>query len=300
MAWTSQQVSYRVGSEKICGSLYLPERKGTGLFPCVLLGHGWGMVAGGDLEDYAKAIVARGIAALTFDYRNLGKSEGLPRQHLDPNRQIEDFRAAVSFVRSLSEIDGTRIGIWGSSYGGGHALSVAAMDPRIACVVSQVPTISGWRTAKGRMTPEAWDEQWKALIADRERVFTGAEGAIQKTVSADPAERVSYPDRASHDYMTAQGKRCPEWKNFTTLASIELARHYEPGAFLYRITRTPVLMIIATQDITTPHQLQREAFAALRTTKKLLEVDGGHYTVYQEHFDQTSKAAADWFEEHLG
>ncbi|MYN12611.1 alpha/beta fold hydrolase [Pusillimonas sp. TS35] len=299
MSWTSRKVAYQLGGEVIRGTFYLPGAKDGQPLPCVVLGHGWGMVAGGDLEEYAHAIVARGIAALTFDYRHLGKSDGQPRQHLDPNRQIEDFYAGISFVRSQPEIDGARIGVWGSSYGGGHALSVAATDPRVKCVVSQVPTISSWRAAKERMTTEAWTAQWDAFIADREAVFAGADMKTQKTVSDDPAERVTYPDNASFEYMASEGRRCPEWRDYTTLASVALARNYEPGSYLYRITSVPVLMIIADQDTTTPYQLQREAFDALTTTKKLLEVPGGHYSVYREHFQETSTAAADWFEAHL-
>ena len=85
----------------------------------VALAHGWSMVAGGDLEDYAAAIVEQ--AALTFDFRNLGRSDGQPRQEIDPQRQIQDFRAAISYLRRRPEVDRERIGIWGSSYSGGHA-----------------------------------------------------------------------------------------------------------------------------------------------------------------------------------
>lgn len=257
------------------------------------------MVAGGDLDDYAIEIASRGIAALTFDYRNLGKSDGKPRQHLDPNKQVEDFKAAISFLRTQNTIDPDKIGIWGSSYGGGHVLTVAATDPRVRCVVSQVPTISSWRAAKSKLTPQAWENQWERFIKAREAAFSGETPSVQKTIGVNPDEVVSYPDRDSYNYMTTQGARCPEWKDYTTLSSLELARNYEPGVYIYRITETPVLMIIASRDTTTPHELQREAFAAMTCPKQLLEVEGGHYVVYQEEFEKTSNAAADWFVKHL-
>lgn len=297
MGITKKSVEFVVEGDVVRGTLYIPE--GDSAKAAVALGHGWGMVAGGDLEDYARKVVDRGIVALTFDYRNLGNSDGLPRQHLDPQKQVEDYKAAISFLRSQPEVDPERIGIWGSSYGGGHVLTVAATDPRVKCVVSQVPTISSWRAARARMDDQAWDAQWKAFIAERESVFAGNAMAVQHTVGDQPGVAVSYPDPASFSYMMKEGKRCPTWKNYTTLASLELARNYEPGAYVYRITQTPVLMIIASQDSVTPHGLQREAFAAMTCPKELFEVEGDHYTVYQEHFEATSTAAADWFEKNL-
>ncbi|MDH0127135.1 alpha/beta hydrolase [Brucella pituitosa] len=295
----SRKVQYSVAGDEIVGTFYLPAGSDQANLGCVVLGHGWGMVAGGDLEDYAKAIVARGLAALTFDYRNLGKSGGAPRQHIDPSKQVEDYKTAISFVRSQPEVDGARIGVWGSSYGGGHALTVTATDPRVRCVVSQVPTISSWQAARARMDQAAWSGQWQTFIADREAVFHGAEPATIQSVSEDPDAPVAYRGRDSFDYMTEEGRNCPEWRNYTTIASLELARNYEPGSYLYRITDVPVLMIIADSDTITPTDLQRAAFTALSTEKKLLVVEGGHYSVYREHFQTTSTAAADWFAAHL-
>lgn len=295
----SRKVRYWVEGEDIVGTLYLPAESGKTIFGCVVLGHGWGMVAGGDLEDYAKAIVSRGLAALTFDYRNLGKSGGALRQHIDPSKQVEDFKAGISFVRTQPDIDGERIGVWGSSYGGGHALTVAATDPRVRCVVSQVPTISSWQAARARMDQTAWTEQWQAFVADREAVFQGAEPGTFQSVSEDPHARVAYRGRDSFEYMSGEGHKCPEWRNYTTIASLELARNYEPGSYLYRITDVPVLMIIADRDTVTPTDLQRAAFNSLSTEKQLLVVEGDHYSVYRQHFVKTSTAAAEWFASHL-
>lgn len=253
-------VSYRVDGENIVASLFLPSHRSTQKLPCIVLGHGWGMTAGGDLQDYAKAFVARGFAALAFDYRNLGRSEGLPRQHLDPWKQIADFRASISYARGLAEIDPERIGIWGSSYGGGHVLSVTALDPRVACAVSQVPTISGWRAARSRMSDEAWKTQWATFIADREATFVGAEMAKILTTSIDPNAQAAYKDVDSYQYMHEQGKICPEWENYTTLASLELARGYEPGSYLYHIVDVP----LAALDLKHRHQNLQLNYVVMR------------------------------------
>ena len=258
-----------------CGTLYLPAQA-RGPVGAVALAHGWSMVAGGDLEDYAAAIVEQGMAALTFDFRNLGRSDGQPRQEIDPQRQIQDFRAAISYLRRRPEVDRERIGIWGSSYSGGHALTVAAIDKRVKCVVSQVPTTSGFLAAQRR-----------AL-----RQGAGPAGGVRgrpRSARCGPAAR-----HAAHGRCRSRGaggvsgarllclhdrrsEALPAWVNEVTLRSLELARAYEPAAYIRRIAPTPLLMIVATGDGLTPADLQQEAFNTAHQPKQLLLLPGGHY-----------------------
>ncbi len=108
-------------AEKIRADLYLPEGKGP--FPVVVMGGGWCYVKELAQPEYAKYIVRAGVAALIFDYRHSGASDGEPRQHLDPWKQIADYRSAIDAV-SYDEmfkgvLDPERIGVWGISYSGG-------------------------------------------------------------------------------------------------------------------------------------------------------------------------------------
>ena len=257
------------------------------------------MVTGGDLEDYAVVVAERGFIVFTFDFRNLGMSEGEPRQEIDPARQIEDFKCVISFARSRQEVDQDRIGIWGSSYSGGHALVMAAVDRRVKCVVAQVPTISGHEAGLRRAPYEKAAILQQRIEADREARFAGAPPSTIQTVSADPDAPVAYPQRDSYEYMTSEAARCPAWRNEVTVRSIELARQYEPGTYIRRIGTTPLLMIVADSDGLTPTDLQLDAFNTAHPPKELLLVSGGHYSVYTDHFEQTSSAAADWFQQHL-
>ena len=79
-----------------------------------------------------------------FDHRGFGDSSGEP-DLFHPARQLEDWRAAIAFARSLPGIDAERVATFGSSMGGGNALAAAADDPRVAAAVSQVPFLDIWR-----------------------------------------------------------------------------------------------------------------------------------------------------------
>jgi dienelactone hydrolase len=78
-----------------------------------------------------------------FDYRNFGDSEGQPRQLLDIGMQLADWDAAVDYARTLEDIDHNRIGLWGTSFGGGHVIATAARLPGIAAAVVQCPFTDG-------------------------------------------------------------------------------------------------------------------------------------------------------------
>lgn len=295
---TSELVEFGATGNLIRGSLYLPQGADLGL-PGVVLGHGWGMCAGGDLEDYASAIASRGIAAMTFDFRGLGASDGEPRQEIDPNRQIDDYRTAVTYLSSRPEIDSRRIGIWGSSYSGGHVLAVGATDSRVQCVVAQVPTISGYEASLRKARPEKQAALLEGFHADRLARLQGQDPGMIQTVGTPEEANIAYPDADSYAYMMGESKRVPAWRNETTIRSLEAARFYEPGNWIDRIGPTPLLMIVANNDTTTPVDMQLGAFERAREPKKLLLVEGGHYSVYSEHFNETSTAAADWFETRL-
>jgi pimeloyl-ACP methyl ester carboxylesterase len=98
------------------------------------------------LGAFAERFAAAGFLALVFDHRGFGDSGG-EADFFDPARQLEDWRAAISFGRSLPGVDASRVATFGSSMGGGNALAAAAMDPDVAAAISQVPFLDLARQA---------------------------------------------------------------------------------------------------------------------------------------------------------
>lgn len=127
---------FRSGGEDCAATLYLPP--GIDKPPVVVMGHGLGALKEFRIPAFAERFVERGLAVFAFDYRHWGGSGGEPRQLLIPGRQLEDWHAAVAHVRTLAEVDGDRVGIWGSSFSGAHVIHVAAEDHAVKAVVAQV------------------------------------------------------------------------------------------------------------------------------------------------------------------
>ncbi len=166
---------------RIAADLFTPAGDGPECgWPSILLCHGWGGTKD-HLSRYAEKFAAAGFFAMTFDYRGWGESDGriIPvcgspqlteagerdlkvqvlREIVDPVDQTTDIRNCLAALASEPGVDPARIGIWGTSYGGGHAVFIAGTDDRIKAVVAQIggfgfpPEMRDW--ARGQATEKA-------------------------------------------------------------------------------------------------------------------------------------------------
>ncbi|RQY31237.1 alpha/beta hydrolase [Burkholderia stagnalis] len=284
------------------GWFYEPDPQGTGTatHPAIVMAHGFSAVKEQYLDRYAEVFAASGFAVLVYDHRGFGASDGHPRQEVDPVLQRRGYCDAISYLLTRPDVDAVRIGIWGTSYSGGHVLEVAAIDRRVKCVVSQVPTISGYQSALRRTRSDLVPALLARFDEDRAHRFAGGTSAMLPAVSDDPQVACAMAGADAFRFFTESAARfAPNWKNEVTLRSAEMARENEPGQYVARISPAPLLMIVADQDWLTPTDLCLQAWQTALEPKQLLMINGGHFTPYVEHFEATSRAAAQWFERHL-
>jgi uncharacterized protein len=284
------------GGVTLRGWLFVPE--GDDRRPAISMCHGFAAVKEHRLERFARAFAEAGFIVLVHDHRNFGESEGTPRQDIDPWAQIADWRRAISYLETNLEVDPDRIGIWGSSFSGGHALVLAATDRRVKCVVSQVPTISGFEQSRRRVSPDALPGFLATLTDDLRAQHSGSAPRLQAVVSADLTEPAAYrsPDAIAFYSQDLGGA---DWTNAVTLRSTFAARLYEPGIWVGRISPTPLLMVVATDDRLTMTDLELDAYQRALEPKHLVLVPGGHFDPYDAGFAVAGKAATDWFTQHL-
>ena len=126
-------------STTLRGWFITPTNTNGSKLPCLVMSHGWSALKEMDLDAFADHFTAQlPIACLVYDNRCFGASDGEPRHEIDYALQRSDFSDAITYAQSLDEVDAERIGIWGSSYSGGHVLWVGAVDRRVKAVLSQV------------------------------------------------------------------------------------------------------------------------------------------------------------------
>lgn len=295
--FTVQEVAFRADGEiELCGNLYVPST-GQGPYPALTMSVGYGGVKEHGTLPYAEAFVKAGFVVLLHDHRGFGQSGGTPRQDISPWRQIDDWRRAVTYLQSRDEVDPERIGLWGSSYSGGHALVMAATDPRIRAVVAQVPTISGYQQGLRRVPPAALRALEESFAADELAQLDGEEPHRIALVS-DGSIPAAYTDPEAVSFYL-QPLPDGAWENNVTIRSTRAARAYEPGTYITRISPTPLMMVIADNDTVTPTDLALEAYQRALAPKELVLFPGGHFDGYLSEFDTTSGAALRWFQKHL-
>ena len=160
-----QDVVFSSGADSCAAWLY-PAVDGEGReASIVVMAHGLSGTRRDRLGPFAERFASAGFAALVFDHRGFGDSGG-EADLFDPKRQLEDWRAAIAFARTLSGIDSSRVATFGSSLGGGNAIAAAAEDPAVAAAISQVPFLDIVRQAY-RASPRVTARMLAAAIQGR-------------------------------------------------------------------------------------------------------------------------------------
>jgi cephalosporin-C deacetylase-like acetyl esterase len=258
------------------------------------------------MPHYAEMFAAAGIAALVFDYQNLGVSGGNNRQHLDPWAQIRDYQNALSYLESRDDIDGERLGAWGISYSGGHVLILAAIDPRVQVIVSQIPVIDGYRNMRRVHGTMGYRRLWQLILEDRRNRYVDPSKRLHiPHATAEPDKDLStwpFPE-TFHTFKALKESAAPLYENRSTVESVDLLLNYDVMPFVRRIYDTPTLMIVAKGDDLTLWDLEIEAFNALPTADRKLTVlpHTTHMTLYsdQSKLEMAARAATEWFQSRL-
>jgi fermentation-respiration switch protein FrsA (DUF1100 family) len=295
-----EDIEFDAEGATLRGWFYGPDDAG-GAVPCIVMAHGFSAIKEMHLDEYAEVFRHAGLACVVYDNRGFGASDaaaGRSRQEIDPWEQIRDYQHAITYAQGRSEVDASRIGVWGSSYSAAHVYVVAAIDRRVKAVCGQVPLISGRRAFEMLVRIDNWEPTWQLLAADRLARARGDAPAMLPVVDEDATAQSALPTPDSYEFFHAY--EGTSWKNEVTLRTLELFQGYEPGEYLKRISPTPLLMVVAPNDRLVAGELACEAYETAAHPKKLVLVPGGHFDAYVGRgFEISSGAARDWFVEHL-
>ncbi|MBC7274502.1 MAG: alpha/beta hydrolase [Streptomyces sp.] len=250
--------------------------------PVIVMAHGFGAVRALRLYAYAERFAAAGYAAVVFDYRNFGESEGEPRQVLDIAMQHEDWRAALRYARSLEGIDHTRVVAWGTSFAGGHVITIAGQGEPLAAVIAQVPHVSGPAAVRStglraalRVTVPGIRDAIASRLG-REPVYVQSVGLPGRTAMMTSPD--AYP--GMHTLLRESGLKEDAYPH-TVAARIALKIGlYSPQRWAGNI-KCPALVQIVAQDAITPKRVAERAAGKMRhSTVRVYE--GGHFDPYVE------------------
>ena len=243
--------------------------------PIVVMAHGFGGQREMRLPAFAEHFASRGLAVLVFDYRCFGASDGSPRNWIDPRRHLADWRAAAEHARGLPEVDGSRLGLWGTSFSGGHVLATAAALEGVSAVVSQVPFV-------GLNAPAPPLSQILRLLAagcfDLARSALGASPYYVR-IAGRPGELALLN---APDVMDAFRELVPadsSWKNETPARVIFRMSGYRPLDDAAKID-CPVFLLAAENDSLVPIASVDRAALEIPHCEYVRLPDTGHFEPY--------------------
>jgi uncharacterized protein len=274
---------------RMAAEVYAPKSSIAEKLPTIVMAHGWGGVVA-NLRPDAVAFARAGFLVVTFDYRGWGASDSRViltrpqpartsdlrftaelleiREVVDPIDQTTDLMNAVNWVYGEPQCDGQRIGLWGSSYSGGHVVYVAARDPRVKATISQVPALDSRQMA----------------LAGGEQEKTFAEAAAR--AHGD----LGYPPPGARVIGNLRGAPIRE-----------KLMQYAPVDDVGRASQCAMLFVLAeNEELFDNKDHGLKAFERATGPKKLVVIPMiKHYGIYLEARKQAQQLAIDWYNEHL-
>jgi dienelactone hydrolase len=270
---------------RMAAEVFTPKEPKREKLPTIIMSHGWGGTAA-HLRPDAIRFAQAGYLVVTFDYRGWGESDsrliavGKPerrdgkliadvqevREVVDPIDQTSDILNAISWVVGEKQCDRDRIGLWGSSFSGGHVVYVAARDPRVKAFVSQVGAMDG---------------RW--VLSKQMQEYTFSQG------TARTQGKIGYP-RPREKFGTLTG--APVIEKFIGYAPVEDIGRCQNCAKLFIIAENEELFDNKEHAI--------RAYERATGVKKLVTFAGiKHYGIYNEARAKAQKEAIAWFDQHL-
>lgn len=296
MAVAREDVSFESGGDQVAAWFYPAAGDGTARWPCIVIGHGFAAVKEARLDAFAERFASAGFACLVFDYRHFGASGGMPRQVIDIKHQRQDWGAALRFARASSRVDADRIGVWGTSFGGGLAMEVAARDGGVRAAVFHMPLVDSF--AAGR---------YEGLAHTVFSVLLGFRDLANKVLRRPPllvpvvgpkgSRAIMVTPEAEPGYLSIV-RDAPAWRNEVAPRVIISMGWFRPARYAPRI-RCPALFVVGERDTVTPADATLAA-ARRAPHARVLTLPGGHFDAYLgEPFERAVAAETTFYRETL-
>ena len=277
-----ESTEFNVQGVTLRGFFHRPDIHVEGPCPIIVMGNGFATEWQFGTEKVIAAFVEAGYATLNFDYRGFGISDTLfkqPRQVVDTQAQLDDWRAAIKHAKNQDWVDNEKIIFWGSSLGGGHCITMASEFTDVVCAVAQVPHCCS-RAAFKVVSTSAILTGMSRAIKDVIGALFGAKPVLLPVVSEpDTYGVMNYPGWKSHYYQIAA--HSVTWDNAIPARSLLRAGDYRPVISAKQVI-CPMLIIAGKQDAGVPFTAVEETVANLNKGE-LYAYEGDHFDVYHGH-----------------
>lgn len=298
----SEESIHAGNGEKIAATLAVPAGSGKGHWPAILLCQGLSGIRTAVMPELARLFAERGFASLRFDYLGCGDSDGEPGW-VDPNYRTRQADLALAWLIGREEIDPGRVGVYGHSYGGQTAISVAARDDRVRAVVAVSGPGSGSSLLRASRPGWDWITFKRELEKERDAVANGAEPqmvGVDRILPFSPAFMEKWRKLTAGGDGTSAMKSGAELPSYYLLTADRMIEA-EPASDAARLGGCPLLMVNGADDDVVPIETVEPVYSAAPGPKRWIEVAGADHNTLDagQGLAMAGKEACDWFEAHL-
>jgi dipeptidyl aminopeptidase/acylaminoacyl peptidase len=291
----SKRVTFYSEAVKLAGDLYLPSDLAKGEKRAgIVLSHGYTGIRNLYLPEIARLFNQAGYVVLTFDYKGWGDSEG-PKSRLAPYSRVADVQAALTFLSVQPEVEASRLGIYGTSYGGATVIWVGAIDERVRCVVSVVGIGNGARWMRSVRRPDEYADLLQRSATDRvKRMRSGKSEFVERN-------DILLPDRQSAELSAKARRNVRGAVAEIPLEFVDDTLGFNPEWIVDKVAPRPVLFITTDSDRLVPPEQSEAMYARAKEPKKLVILKGyGHYELYAgEALREVMDATLTWYRQYL-
>lgn len=300
-----KETEVRIGTgsgEELAATLTIPKGGSDAGQPAILLCQGLSGVRKAVLPTLAGIFAGKGFACLRFDYLGCGDSDGEPGW-VDPASRSRQAALALAWLIGRDEVDPSRVGVYGHSYGGQTAISVAARDHRPAAVVAVSGPGSGSELLRASRAGWDWIAFRDELEKERAAVANGAEPrmvSVDELLPFSPAFMKKWSRLVADGAGTSAIDAKPALPSYYLL-SAERMLEAEPADDAGRLGGCPVLMINGADDDVVPIETVEPVYRAVPGPKRWIRVPGADHNTLDagEGLRVAGEQAAAWFEEYL-
>lgn len=297
-----RDVTFKSVGAELSGWLYEPAVNPP--WPIVVMAHGFTATRKMTADKYAEVFCEHGMAVLLYDHRGFGDSSGEPRRQINLWIQACGYVDAISFVKKQKVINPKQIAIWGDSASGGVALVAASIIPGIAALVIQVPALGSSLPPKDT-TGTLFQKLKKSILFEPFKLLENVETeGPMPVVSDDQYRRPSalHPLTAYRWFIEYGGRFDTGWVNDVTRAKPK-SPIWHPGLCAEHIS-CPCLFMVSPNDEMkgASPAVARSIYNRIKTKKKWMEIEGGHFgLVYfpSAEFEKAAFAQAEFLSDNL-
>jgi len=299
-----KNIEFKSQGATLRGRLYLPNNE-TRNNPVVIMAHGFTTTINGMTADkYAESFRGAGFAVLLYDHRNLGISDGEPRQEINFWVQSRGYIDGIDFVNTQPEIDTTRVAVWGASLSASEAFLVGSIDDRVNAIINQIPAY-GEKSATKDVDGSLYSFAKNTVLSERILDLPHTVSEQMPIVSSDQFDTPSaITELTAYRWFIEYGGRFGSyWKNAVSFSRIDAPELFHVGQCAPHL-KAPILMVVATDDEMegANTDVTQEIFEIIKQPKEWLDIDGGHFGLLyypSAAFDKSSKAQIDFLNKYL-